>query len=69
WSTPTEVLQSYEAEEFWIAPPQFYELSRLCQFPSLNDLHHFASERAIEGCEQWLPVITVEKDHHISLLP
>ncbi|XP_033845295.1 nucleoside diphosphate-linked moiety X motif 19 [Periophthalmus magnuspinnatus] len=69
WSTPSEVLQSYEAEEVWIAPPQFYELSRLCRLPLLNDLHKFASERAIEGCEQWMPVITAEDDQHISLLP
>lgn len=69
WSTPSEVLQSFESEEFWIAPPQFYELSRLCRFPSLNDLHKFASERATEGCEQWLPVITSEGNQHLSLLP
>ncbi|KAK7913137.1 hypothetical protein WMY93_013348 [Mugilogobius chulae] len=69
WYTPLEVLQNYKAEEFWIAPPQFYELSRLCQIPSLNDLHKFASERSIEGCEQWLPVVTVEDDQYISLLP
>uniref|UniRef100_A0A8C6SEF6 Acyl-coenzyme A diphosphatase NUDT19 n=1 Tax=Neogobius melanostomus TaxID=47308 RepID=A0A8C6SEF6_9GOBI len=69
WSTPPQVLQSFEAEEFWIAPPQFYELSRVCRFSSLNDLHKFANERAIEGCEQWLPVLTVEGNQYISLLP
>lgn len=69
WSTPSEVLQSYEAEEFWIAPPQFYELSRLCRFHVLNELHKFSNERAIEGCEQWLPVVTVEGDQYVSLLP
>ncbi|XP_072321780.1 acyl-coenzyme A diphosphatase NUDT19 [Eucyclogobius newberryi] len=69
WSTPSEVLQSYEAKEFWIAPPQFYELGRLCQLPSLNDLHRFARERAVEGCEHWMPVVTVEDDKLVSLLP
>lgn len=69
WSIPSAVLQSYHAEEFWIAPPQFYELGRLCHFHSLSDLHKFASERATEGCEQWMPVIIVEDDHHVSLLP
>uniref|UniRef100_A0A3Q3VQW4 Acyl-coenzyme A diphosphatase NUDT19 n=1 Tax=Mola mola TaxID=94237 RepID=A0A3Q3VQW4_MOLML len=70
WSTPAEVLQSYQAEEFWIAPPQFYELSRMCRFPLHKDLHKFSSQRATEGCEQWLPVVT--KDEHntpVSLLP
>lgn len=69
WSTPSEVLQSFEAEEFWIAPPQFYELSRFCRFTSLRDLHKFAYERSTEGCEQWLPVVTTEGDQHMSLLP
>uniref|UniRef100_A0A3Q3VKI2 Acyl-coenzyme A diphosphatase NUDT19 n=1 Tax=Mola mola TaxID=94237 RepID=A0A3Q3VKI2_MOLML len=65
-----QVLQSYQAEEFWIAPPQFYELSRMCRFPLHKDLHKFSSQRATEGCEQWLPVVT--KDEHntpVSLLP
>ncbi|XP_062243786.1 nucleoside diphosphate-linked moiety X motif 19 [Platichthys flesus] len=69
WSTPSEVLQSYQAQEYWIAPPQFYELSRMCRFPSLNDLHNFSSQRATEGCEHWLPVVIVEDKHHISVLP
>lgn len=68
WSTPSEVLQSYQAQEFWIAPPQFYELSRMCHFPLLNDLHNFSSRRATEGCEQWLPVV-INDEHTISLLP
>lgn len=54
----------------WIAPPQFYELSRFCRFPLLNDLHNFSVQRATEGCEQWLPIIS--KDEHsrpVSLLP
>ncbi|KAM7406331.1 hypothetical protein PAMP_000714 [Pampus punctatissimus] len=69
WSTPSEVLQSYQARELWIAPPQFYELSRMCRFPLLNDLHNFSSQRATEGCEQWLPVVVLKDEHYISLLP
>ncbi|XP_069030488.1 acyl-coenzyme A diphosphatase NUDT19 [Embiotoca jacksoni] len=69
WSTPSEVLQSYQARELWIAPPQFYELSRMCRFPLLNDLHNFAHQRATEGCEQWLPVVSLKEDHAVSLLP
>ncbi|KAJ8407913.1 hypothetical protein AAFF_G00269570 [Aldrovandia affinis] len=69
WSTPSEVLQSYQARTLWIAPPQFYDLSRLCRFPQLQDLHSFARERALEGCEQWLPVRLVCTDCTISLLP
>ncbi|XP_028331681.1 acyl-coenzyme A diphosphatase NUDT19 [Gouania willdenowi] len=69
WSTPTDVLQSYQARELWIAPPQFYELSRLCRFPLLNDLHSFSCQRATEGCEQWMPVLLPNGEHYISLLP
>lgn len=68
WSTPSEVLQSYQARELWIAPPQFYELSRMCRFPLLNDLHNFSSRRATEGCEHWVPVV-INDPHYISLLP
>lgn len=69
WSTPSEVLQSYQARELWIAPPQFYELSRMCCFPLLNDLHKFAGQRATEGCEQLLPVVFLKDEHYISVLP
>ncbi|XP_070688655.1 acyl-coenzyme A diphosphatase NUDT19 [Pempheris klunzingeri] len=68
WSPPSEVLQSYQSQELWIAPPQFYELGRLCHFPLLNDLHRFSSQRATEGCEQWEPVV-LNDGHSISLLP
>ncbi|XP_008287114.1 acyl-coenzyme A diphosphatase NUDT19 [Stegastes partitus] len=69
WSTPSEILQSFQARELWIPPPQFYELSRMCRFPLLNDLHGFARQRATEGCEQFLPVIVVTDEHSMSLLP
>ncbi|XP_054892716.1 nucleoside diphosphate-linked moiety X motif 19 [Poeciliopsis prolifica] len=69
WSTPSEILQSYQARRLWIAPPQFYELSRMCRFPLLNDLHSFAHQRATEGCDQWMPVLVLQDQQHISLLP
>ncbi|XP_054470019.1 nucleoside diphosphate-linked moiety X motif 19 [Anoplopoma fimbria] len=69
WSTPPEVLQSYQAEELWIAPPQVYELSRMCRLPLLNDLHKFSRQRATEGCEQLLPVLSLKDEHSIALLP
>ncbi|XP_014892820.1 acyl-coenzyme A diphosphatase NUDT19 [Poecilia latipinna] len=69
WSTPSEILQSYQARRLWIAPPQFYELSRMCRFPLLDNLHSFAHQRATEGCDQWMPVIVLQDQQHISLLP
>lgn len=69
WSSPSEIIHSYLDRELWIAPPQFYDLSRMCRFPYLNHLHSFASQRAIEGCEQWLPIRLVTDTVYISLLP
>lgn len=69
WSTPIEVLESYEARELWIAPPQLYDLGRLCHFHCLENLHRFAQQRTLEGCEQWLPIRLNSADCHISLLP
>ncbi|KAL0977986.1 hypothetical protein UPYG_G00164340 [Umbra pygmaea] len=69
WSSPSEILQNYQARKMWIAPPQFYDLSRMCGFTSLLDLHSFSTLRATEGCEQWLPVRLVADNYYISLLP
>ncbi|KAK2854310.1 hypothetical protein Q5P01_006971 [Channa striata] len=69
WSTPPEVLQSYQDKELWIAPPQFYELGRMCRFPTLNVLRDFARRRAAEGCERWTPVVFPKDEQYISLLP
>ncbi|KAF4111019.1 hypothetical protein G5714_008050 [Onychostoma macrolepis] len=69
WSSPTEVLRSYRSKEIWIAPPQFYDLGRMCRFPALRDLHRFAWQRSSEGCEQWLPIHLVAPDGFASILP
>lgn len=70
WSTPSEILQGFQAQDLWIAPPQFYELSRMCRFPFLLDLHKFSSKRATEGCEHWLPVHSNDEHNRpVSLLP
>lgn len=69
WSSPLEALELFKSQDMWIAPPQFYELYRLCNFSSLHDLHKFGSKRASEGCERWMPVILVASDGHIQLLP
>ncbi|KAG1955621.1 hypothetical protein F2P79_008622 [Pimephales promelas] len=69
WSTPSEVLHSYKSKEIWIAPPQYYDLGRMWHFPALGDLHRFAWQRSLEGCEQWLPIYLVSPDCHASLSP
>ncbi|XP_042294225.1 nucleoside diphosphate-linked moiety X motif 19 [Sceloporus undulatus] len=69
WSTPSEAVELFKSQDIWIAPPQFYELCRLCNFSSLRDLHAFGSKRALEGCERWMPVLLVASDGHMQILP
>lgn len=69
WSTPPEILHSYRERKVWIAHPQLYDIGRMCKLPLLSDLHDFAKQRSIEGCERCLPVILKATDCNISLLP
>ncbi|XP_060110107.1 acyl-coenzyme A diphosphatase NUDT19 [Heteronotia binoei] len=69
WTKPPEVLELVKSQDIWIPPPQFYELCRLCNFPSLHDLHRFGFERAAEGCERWMSVLLIASDGHMQLLP
>ncbi|KAA0723445.1 Nucleoside diphosphate-linked moiety X motif 19 [Triplophysa tibetana] len=69
WSTPSEVLHRYKSKELWIAPPQLYDLGRMCRFPALKELHRFARQRSLEGCEQWLPINLISDNYIISILP
>ncbi|XP_065519757.1 acyl-coenzyme A diphosphatase NUDT19 [Lathamus discolor] len=69
WSSPPEIIELFKSEEIRLAPPQFYELCRLCNFSSLRELHKFSSDRALEGCECWMPVMLTASDGYIQLLP
>ena len=47
----------HSEEKIWLAPPQFYELSRLAAFESYQDLKDFSQERAENfSVEVWFPV-------------
>nr|XP_009943692.1 PREDICTED: nucleoside diphosphate-linked moiety X motif 19, mitochondrial [Opisthocomus hoazin] len=69
WSSPPEAIECFKCQEIRFAPPQFYELCRLCNFSSLHELHKFSSDRALEGCERWMSVILTASDGYIQLLP
>ncbi|NWX87517.1 NUD19 protein, partial [Nothoprocta ornata] len=69
WLSPPEAIERFKSQEIWLAPPQFYELCRLGNFSSLQELHKFSSERALEGCERWMPVILTASDGYVQLLP
>ncbi|KAK2545818.1 Nudt19 [Columba livia] len=69
WSSPPEAIERFKSQEIWFPPPQFYEFCRLCNFSSLCELHKFSSDRALEGCERWMPVMLTASDGYIQLLP
>ncbi|KAJ7406683.1 tudor domain containing 12 [Willisornis vidua] len=69
WSSPPEAIECFKSQEIWFPPPQFYEFCRLCNFSSLSQLQQFSSERALEGCERWMPVLLAASDGYIQLLP
>ncbi|CAH1779779.1 unnamed protein product [Owenia fusiformis] len=69
WLTPDEVYEDFKNEKLWIAPPQVYELARIANFSKYDDLLKFSKERATEGCEQIMPVISMCTDGRLSLYP
>lgn len=69
WWTPQEAIDEYRTQTTWIPPPQFYDLSRLCNFTSIHELHRFSCNRALEGCERWMPVIVNAEDGMVHTLP
>ncbi|XP_071966283.1 acyl-coenzyme A diphosphatase NUDT19-like [Antedon mediterranea] len=62
WSLPTEALQSFQDKQVYLPPPQIYELSRIENFKSLQDLFDFSSQRAFLGCETTFPVLYLSED-------
>ncbi|KAM5138728.1 acyl-coenzyme A diphosphatase NUDT19 isoform 1-T1 [Mantella aurantiaca] len=69
WWTPQEAIEECKTQATWIPPPQFYDLSRLCNFPSIHELHKFSCSRGLEGCERWLPVMVQAEDGMVHALP
>ncbi|XP_061431962.1 acyl-coenzyme A diphosphatase NUDT19 [Lethenteron reissneri] len=56
WVRPPELLSQHEAGALWLAPPQQYEVARLCRVPALLTLADFARRRAALGMHRWMPV-------------
>lgn len=69
WCTPSGMLDEHSTADVFLAPPQVYELSRLCNFNEFDSLRQFAAERQSKGIERWLPVISTYQDGAVALLP
>jgi len=63
------MLDEHSTADVFLAPPQVYELSRLCNFKEFDALRQFAAERQSLGIERWLPVISTFQDGAVALLP
>jgi len=53
----------------YLMNPQMYEISRLAQFKSAEELAEFAVKRAKHGCPTWMPVALLARDGLMFLLP
>ncbi len=68
--SPHFALQAHLKEQIWLAPPQFYELSRLAAFDSFDKLKSFCENRAkFFGVETWFPVMARCQDGAVALYP
>ena len=69
FTDPNGVLQKHIGSEIWLAPPQFWEISRIANFAKLDDLKTFTVKREYQGCKTWLPVLKIYKDGSLALYP
>lgn len=72
WGTPLSFLDDFSCSKIFLAPPQVYELSRLMNLTTYQDLFKFASERRDKGVERWMPVLYTTADPDggmLSLMP
>jgi len=56
-------------QEIILPPPQFYELSRLITFGSIENLADFAVQKNSTGSELWMPVRQQALDGEVTLFP
>lgn len=69
WMIPAEAAAKFMARKIKIGFPQVYELLRFCRFPKWEDFQSFQQNRASDGCEQWLPIITQCVDGTLVVFP
>ena len=63
------MLKEHYQEKVFLAPPQAYELSRLYNLKSFNNLIKMVKKRERFGTKQWMPIISTYADGSISILP
>ena len=67
---PMEALKLHSEEKIWLAPPQFYELSRLASFLNYEELKNFSCKRAKNhGVQIWFPLAVMCSNGSVALYP
>ncbi|XP_053959261.1 acyl-coenzyme A diphosphatase NUDT19-like [Anastrepha ludens] len=69
WQTASEFLELYKQHKIWLPPPQVYELLRLSNIKSLQNLTNFACVRSKQGTNLLTPVYYKCLDAVILALP
>lgn len=69
WATPRQLLSAYFREKGGLGFPQIYELARLLNFDSTEDLLRLLAIPGRERAEHFFPVLANCSDHLLSLLP
>ena len=65
----TSILHDHINGKLWLAPPQFWEISRIANLSSFDNLKDFSMKREMKGCETWLPILKFCTDGHYSIYP
>ena len=69
WKAPEELIEERIKKTIEVSMPQIFEMSRMMQMPSFQQLQEFAKQREKYGLERWMPVINVCKDGIVAALP
>jgi len=69
WDTPRNYFEMHKNEKLWLPPPQFYELNKISNFMSIEDLADFAKTRSTKGLTLFLPVNYACSDGMVAVLP
>jgi nucleoside diphosphate-linked moiety X motif protein 19 len=69
WSTADQLLNKHLAGETTLMPPQFYELSRLRDIHTIEDIQTLIELRRKLGIERWFPHIIDTNEGMTSVLP
>lgn len=69
WGSPYDVLCQFHQGKVHMAPPQQYELSRLLNFNTSQEVAQFSWHRGQHRIQRWLPVRVACADAVVSVLP